>query len=44
MMNLELELRDTENIDVDWLILIREARDLGLTIEEIHAFLLKATK
>ena len=43
-MSLNLELQDTENIDIDWVCLILEARDIGLTVEEVRAFLLNGTK
>ncbi|MGA9288046.1 MAG: anti-repressor SinI family protein [Anaerobacillus sp.] len=33
-----------EKLDQDWVELIKEAKDLGLGIEEIKAFLLEASK
>lgn len=33
-----------EKLDEDWIELIKEAKKLGLTVEEVHAFLQEESK
>ncbi|MED4018228.1 anti-repressor SinI family protein [Sutcliffiella cohnii] len=37
--NVYISVDSSQKLDSEWVTLILEARDLGLTIEEIHNFL-----
>ncbi|WP_462408772.1 anti-repressor SinI family protein [Neobacillus sp. Marseille-QA0830] len=36
-------IREAEVIDIEWLALIMEAREIGLTVEDVRSFLDKNT-